>query len=53
MCHYLRWEATVAGEAEPLGLEGGLIDRSPSYFIADPGDWRRVGGVWIFLNDCP
>ena len=53
VCHYLRWEAKVAGEAEPLGLEGGVTDGSPSYFVADPVTGAELGERGSSWNDCP
>ena len=54
MCvHYLRWEATVAGEAEPLGTGEWLELLGPIRLCGGRGDWRRTGERVSSCNDCP
>ena len=45
--HYLRWEATVAGDAEPLGLESGLSFWGLSGFAADAVTGVERGSVYL------
>ena len=53
VCRYLRWEAKVAGEAGPLGLESGLTDRSLSDFAADLATSVELGEHETSRTDRP